>query len=372
MRILHTSDWHLGISLGNIPLIDDQRHFINQLIEIIRTEGIDLVLLAGDIYDTVVSKSEAIRLYNDALTAICGELKVPMIIIAGNHDGAERLAALRALLKENGLHITGRLEGQVEQLAIGDADFWPIPHFTIDELRAFHPDVKIESYQQAFALVCDGIRKRMDRNRKNLVLAHAFVRGAHTSESDKTAAIGTADQISADVFRDFDYVALGHLHGPQDVGKNLRYSGTPLKYSASEAGHNKSLTLLDTETMKRTTIPILPRRDLRIIRGSYEQIMKEASYSEDYIKVEVEDRILGIEDLEAFRELYPNLFAIRGRQLELEGAEISLTIEEVKNLSPEEIMGKFFQENFDFVPDEEQLKLFREALKDTDKGGDLS
>lgn len=371
MRILHTSDWHLGMSLGNIPLLEDQRHFTNQLLKILKEERIELLLLAGDIYDTTVAKSDAIRLYDETIKAICADLAIPVIAIAGNHDGAPRLAAHRDLLKETGYHVTGRLHPDLRPARFGNIHVHSLPYFTIDEARALHPQEKIQTYHQAMSLVLDGIRNNLDPNAYNILLAHAFVRGGQTSESDKTAAIGTTDLVGADLFHTFDYVALGHLHAPQNVGPTLRYSGTPLKYSASEAEQTKTFTLLDTDTRTLTEIPTHPLRDLRVLRGPYQNIL-EAGYSEDYIKADITDHTLGLQEIQTLRELFPNLFTLKFPDLELDGAQISLTIEEIKNLSPEKIMLKFFEENFDFQPDEEQIRLFREALAEAWKGGDLS
>lgn len=372
MKILHTSDWHLGISLHNIPLIEDQKHFLDNLLKITEDEKIDAVIIAGDIYDSSVSNSDAIALYNYAVTTICGKLKMPVLIIAGNHDGSARLATCRELLSSSGLHITGKLTKEIIPVIIDDVAIYSIPHFNIDEVRAMYPDHEIKSYENAMMVVCESIRELLDKTKKNIVIAHAFVSGAQLSDSDRSAMIGTATMVSKDVFEGFDYVALGHLHRPQNISKNIRYSGSPLKYSFSEANYNKSVTIIDTNNMEYSEIEISPLHNMKIIRGEYDEVLSSAEYSEDFIKIEITDKYVSIEALNTFRTFYPNLLAISGKSSVLDNEQVTLTIDEIENLSPVEILNKFFMETLQYSPTDDQIELFNEALSSIEREGDLS
>lgn len=372
MKILHTSDWHLGIMLHNIPLITEQEHFVNQIVQIIEAEQINAVIVAGDIFDSSVSNSDAISLYNKAVTTICGELKVPMIIIAGNHDGAARLASCRELLKNSGLYVTGKLTKEIEPIVIDDAAFYPIPYFNIEEVRAMYPKSDIKTYEHAMIQVCDSIRETMDNTRKNIIISHAFVSGAELSDSDRSAMIGTATIVSKDVFNGFDYVALGHLHRPQNTNENIRYSGSPLKYSFSEANYNKSVTIIDTQDMSITFKEIELLHDMRILKGEYEVLLSDAKYSEDFIKIEITDKYIGLDTLNTFRSFYPNLLAVSGKSSVIENQQLTLTIDEIERLSPFEILNKFFLETLEYVPTDSQIQLFNEAHSEIENGGDLS
>jgi len=369
MKVLHTSDWHLGITLHNIPLIEDQRKFICDLIEIIKNEKIDAVIIAGDIFDSSVSSSDAISLYNDAVTEICGKMKIPMFIIAGNHDGAARLASCRELLKSSGLYITGKLE--ISPVKLKDTTIYSIPYFNIDEVRAMYPKKEIKTYEEAMLLVCDIIRAMMDKTKKNIIISHSFVSGAALSESDRSAVIGSAAMISKEVFSGFDYVALGHLHRPQNTGANVRYCGSPLKYSIGEATQRKSVTIIDTADMSVSEVEIVPLHNMRIIKGEYDKVLESAWYSEDFIKIEITDKFVSLEAISTFRNVYPNIVAISGKS-PLENEQITLTVDEIEKMSPAEILNKFFMETQGFTPTGEQIDLFNEAIAAVDCGGDLS
>ncbi len=372
MRILHTSDWHLGMSLFGIPLIEDQRHFIKQLLHIIETEKIEGVLLAGDVFDSSVANSEAIALYNDAVTAICGEKGVPMVLIAGNHDGAARLAACRELLKASGLYVTGKLTADINPVVIGDCAIYPIPYFNIEDVRAMFPETVIPSYERAMLCLCDRIREGMDKTRKNIVVAHAFVSGAALSDSDRSAMLGTASMVSQAVFEGFDYVALGHLHRPQNIGQCIRYSGSPLPYAAGEALVEKSATIIDTADMSVQEVPIVPLHPIRVLKGPFESLFNDASPSADYIKIELTDCPASLDTLHAFKTFYPNLLAVTGKTALPEEERITLTVADIEQLTPAQMVEKFFQETLEVSPAPGQMDLFLGAMDAVLAGGDVS
>ena len=199
MKLLHTSDWHFGKPAGLGTYEENQRCFLDQLYELIQREKVDAVLCAGDVYDSGLANAAAIKLYNDAVTQLCGRLKVPMVLIAGNHDSAPRLSACRELLRGAGLYVTGRLTRDVEPVLLGDdVAVYPLPWFNRDKVCALFPERRqeIRSLETAFQVVCGHIRETMDPNRRNIILSHAYVVGAELSESDRSARVGFASAVS--------------------------------------------------------------------------------------------------------------------------------------------------------------------------------
>ncbi|MEA5003325.1 MAG: exonuclease SbcCD subunit D, partial [Christensenella sp.] len=233
MRFLHTSDWHLGFALNNMPMIAEQKHFTEQILAIARSEQVDAVIVAGDVFDHAVSNPDAIGIYNDTMTKLCIESRISVVICAGNHDGAARLSSCADLLSKAGLHIAGSVKNGIPSILIGDTMIHILPFFSIEEARYLYPDEEIKNYDMAMRTLLKYLPVYEGRN---ILAAHCFVSSAEVSESDRSAMVGGANMVSADAFAGFDYVALGHLHKPQDIGGNIRYSGSPMKLSFSEAG----------------------------------------------------------------------------------------------------------------------------------------
>ncbi len=366
MKILHTSDWHFGMPAGLGTYEENQRAFLDQLCAIIQREGVGAVLCAGDVYDSGLAGASAIQLYNDTVTAVCGRLGVPMVMIAGNHDSAPRLSACRELLQRAGLYVTGRLVRDIEPVLLGkDTAVYPLPYFNRDEVSALFPERReeIRSLEDAFQVVCSHIRETMDPGRRNIVLAHAYVVGAQLSESDRSARVGYAAAVSKDVFDGFDYVALGHIHKPQVIAPRIRYSGSPLKYSfGSEERQEKGVVLVDTETMEQTFLPIQAPHDHISLQDTYENILRRTDLAEHYLSLEVTDRYAGLELLADLQERFPYLLSVRGKALTETGEAAPLAVEELERLDETDIMRRFLAENFQYEPTPEQLALFQEVL----------
>lgn len=365
MKIIHTSDWHLGISLHNASLLEEQKNFVDFLAMTVKEQNIDAVMIAGDIFDHSVSSAEAISLYNETVTKLCNEIGIPVIISAGNHDGAARLASCSELLKKAGLFIFGKLSKEISMVEINDVDIYVLPYFNTDEVKALFPEHKISSYADAMNCVLTAIKHNFKPGKRNILMCHCFVSGSVLSESDRAAMVGGTSVVPSEIFNGFDYVALGHLHKPQDRGYNIRYSGSPLKYSFSESEHKKSVTILNIgEEITFEELEIVPSKDVRVIRGTYDEIIALAEIDQkrdDYIKIEVSDKYAGMEAVELFRTYYNNLLNISGKISETE--ETSLTVEELYSLSPDDILKRFYNEvtGSDLV--EEQLQLFMEAME---------
>lgn len=376
MKLIHTSDWHFGMSVGTGSYAADQRYFLEQLYELIKTERVEAVLLSGDVYDSGVVGAEAIGLYNEAVTALCMELGVKLIVIAGNHDSAARLASCRELLKSAGLYVTGRLERDVEPvlLDVGKVAVYSLPFFGRDEVTALFPERKgdIRSQETAAMVVCDHIRQTMDKERFNIVLSHSLTVNAELSDSDRSARVGFAAAVSKDVFKEFHYVALGHIHKPQAVAPHIRYSGSPLKYSfGSEEKQEKGVVLIDTDTGEQTFVPFAPLHDRKTVEGTYEEITAREDLQNDYLRLYVTDRYAGLELVADLRERFPYLLEVYGKGLTESESLSALSVEELQSLDENDIMEKFMAENFRFEPSPEQRKLFQEVLEWSREEGEL-
>ena len=376
MKLIHTSDWHFGMTLGTGSYAEDQRHFLKELYELIRREGIQALLLSGDIYDSSVVSAEAIGLYNEAMTKLCLELGLTVISIAGNHDSAARLASCRELLKGAGLHITGKPERDPVPVLLdgGNVAVYSIPFFTRDEITALLPEKKdeIRNTETAMLAYCNHIREQMDGNRTNIVLSHSLIVGSELSESDRSARVGFATAVSKDVFQGFDYVALGHIHKPQAIEKHIRYSGSPLKYSfGAEESQEKGVVVIDTDTMDIRFVPISPLRERRSVTGTFAEILAREDIREDYLRLYVTDRYAGLELISQLRERFPNLLEVYGKGIEQEETLSSLSVAELQKLDETDIMEKFMAENFSYSPTESQRALFQEVLAWSREEGEL-
>ena len=368
MKLIHTSDWHFGMALGTGSYETDQRYFLQQLYDLIEKEQVGAVLLSGDVYDSSVANAEAIGLYNEAVTKICLSLGCKLIIIAGNHDSAARLSSCRELLKASGLYVTGRLSRDLEPVLLDDGKVavYCLPFFNREEVSALFPEKKeqIRSQETAMMVVCDHIREQMDKTKRNIVLSHALIVNSELSDSDRSARVGFATAVSKEVFREFDYAALGHIHKPQVIDSHIRYSGSPLKYSfGNEEKQEKGVVLIDTDTMQQTFVAFPPLRDRKTVTGTYGELMAREDLSDDYLRLHVTDRYAGLELIAQLREKFPNLLEVYGMSITEEEKLSALSVEELQTLDETDIMEKFMAENFSYNLTEEQTQLFQDVLQ---------
>ncbi len=372
MKFLHTSDWHLGMTLrGGMSYEADQRHAIGKICETAQNEGVDGILIAGDIFDKSIASQEAIRMCDDIITHICAQMKIPVYMIAGNHDGSERISQYSDLLAGSGLYIAGSLGDKVISVNQGDVDIYLLPWISTDKVKTLFPDEAgdIVSMEDAYRVVLDRYRKQFAKGRKNILVAHAFIVNAQTCVSDRAAEVGKAAAVSSDVFEGFDYVALGHLHGPQDITGNIRYSGSPMAYAfGREEKQVKSVTIIDTDDFSHKIVPIPQLHARCTLKGTYSELI-EADHDEEilrgYVRLEVTDSYVGMETIASLREKYPNLLEISGKNPESEDAGITMTIEEFENVSsdPMSIFTQYCRDTMGEEPDEHLRKLFGSAVK---------
>ena len=376
MIFLHTSDWHLGATEGEYDLGADQRFFIDEICRIIQERQVDAVLLAGDVYDRSVASAAAIRLYDYAMDRICRELNKKVLTIAGNHDSAERLSSCGSLLEKAGLHICGAAQREPCVIFFDDAEVFLLPWITEEKVKSLYPEEKdrIGSLTDAYRVVTDHMRERFSPNKKHIVVSHAFITNAETSTSDRAAEIGFATQVSADVFEGFDYVALGHIHKPQNVNGHIRYSGTPMPYSfGKEESQEKSVTLLDTETMTTEIIPLPLLHPRKTFTGTFEELYNPRCPEEEkngYVRLNVTDTAIGLELLAKLRSVYPHLLAVSGKVYEGDETTITLTMEELEQMEtdPREVFKSFCREELGEEANPHFIELFEKAVSQYEEG----
>lgn len=353
MRFLHTADWHLGRIFYGQYLTDDQAHVLeHQFFTILKEEKIDGILLAGDVFDRAVPPIEAIGLWDSIITRLAMDYKVPLFVVSGNHDGAERLEVGRSMLSESGIHIWGSpyhalqpfefegADGRVaicpmpfsEPRRIGDAlglnssESKPVDTDTTDDTLFSYVDDKaqeavalnLHNYDQMYQAWSDYLYKQVPKRMCSIAISHAFVMGGEVGGSERTLSVGGSEQVSPHVFKNFHYTALGHLHGPQRMGADhIRYSGSPLKYSFDEHGQKKSFTIIDMDTKGKvdiSTIPVEAKRDVVILEGYFEDLLNNTSlqkkHKDDYVQARLLDTMPIMDGMAKLRQVYHRCMTI--------------------------------------------------------------
>ena len=318
MKLIDLSDLHLGKRVGEVSMLEDQAYILDRVLDIVDGAGPDALLIAGDVYDKSVPSAEAVTLFDDFLCRLARR-KLPVLVISGNHDSPERLAFGSRLMEGARVYLSPVYDGNVKPITLtdehGPVDFWLLPFLKPAHLRRFYPEEHIDSYTDAVQTAI--AHMNIDPSRRNVLLCHQFVTGAATCESEELIVGGT-DNVDAAVFDGFDYVALGHLHGPQNVGSSrIRYCGTPLKYSFSEASQYKSVTVAELGEkgdLTLHTVPLTPRHDMRVIQGTFAQLTAEnsdaAGEREDYLHIILTDEEDVPEALGRLRLVYPNILKL--------------------------------------------------------------
>lgn len=367
MKFIHLADLHLGRRLCGYPLIEDQRAILEQILNIIGEEKPQAVLIAGDVYDKLSPSPEAVALFDSFLTAL-SEQGLSTYIIAGNHDSAERIAFGARILDKGGIFVSPVYDGTTAHFIIedefGEVGIYLLPFIRVSDVRRFFPDKDIPDLETAVSIVIENMK--LDTSRRNIILSHQFVSGGSTCDSERSAVGGT-DGISADVYEDFDYAALGHLHAPQAVGsEKVRYGGTPLKYSASEASQKKSVTVCEMgrkgEPVKVTFRELSPLHDLKVLRDSFDALMQGGS--DDYVQAVLTDEVRIPDAQKRLRAVYKNLLGItyeyekQFRDIEIDEAES----ENFRNTSPLELFEDFFKRANNKNMSEEQRSFVTELI----------
>ena len=374
MIFLHTSDWHLGATGGERDLWDDQKYFIDAICGIVREKRVDAVLLAGDVYDRSVPAASAIGLYDYAMNRLCGELGVKVLTIAGNHDSAERLASCAGLLDKAGLYLQGAAQREPRVVEFADSQVFFLPWMTEEKIKSLYPEERdgITDLTEAYRVAVNHMREKFIPGKHHLLLSHAFITNAETSTSDRAAEIGFATQVPASVFEGFDYVALGHIHKPQQVNPHVRYSGSPMAYSfGKEERQEKSVTLIDTASMTQEVVPLPLLHRWTTLTDSYETLLA-GEYPEEiregYVRLNVTDTAVGLDMLSRLRQVYPNALVVAGKTYDGEDTTITLTMEQLEQMEsdPAEVFKSFCREEMGQEATDHFLQLFAQAVEEAD------
>lgn len=371
MKFIHLSDLHLGKRVNEFSMIEDQTFILKKILGIVKKEEPDGVLIAGDVYDKSIPSVEAVELFDDFLKQLARQ-RVQVFVISGNHDSAERLAFAAELIEPSGIHIAPVYSGEVRPVSLKDAwgpvNIYMLPFVKPAHVRSVFPEENTESYTEAIRTAVSHMDIR--EGERNILMTHQFVTGAARSDSEDIS-VGGSDNVDGSVFDVFDYVALGHIHGPQSVGReSARYCGTPLKYSFSEAGHRKSVTVVELEekgNLKIRTVELEPLHDMRELKGTYEELTSRKNYEgtkmDDYIHITLTDEEDVVDAMGKLRVIYPNLMRLdydnrRTRESrELTGGE------EEESKSPLEMIMDFYEKQNNQPMSEKQAALVSELME---------
>ncbi|MGR5234576.1 exonuclease SbcCD subunit D [Vibrio rotiferianus] len=372
MKFIHTSDWHLGRQFHNVSLLDDQQAVLDQLIQYIENNPVDAVVVAGDIYDRSVPPTIAIELLNKVVKRICGELNTPMILISGNHDGAERLGFGSEQMKNAGLHIISNFEDMLTPVVIetesaGQVAFYGMPYNDPEQVRFAYQE-PVSTHDQAHKLLAEKITEQFQPEQRNVLVSHCFVDGAIESESERPLSIGGSDRVSHEHFLNFDYVALGHLHQPQKKGEEyIRYSGSLMKYSFGEQNQKKGFTLVEIDQngfVSAEHVDLAAPHEMRIVEGELEQVIEQGKTdpkNEDYLLVRLMDKHAILNPMEKLRAVYPNVLHLEKPGMligvEQEMAQAKLARSEI------EMFRDFFTEAQDGQLSQEQDQAISDIIK---------
>lgn len=320
MRFMHLADLHIGKKVNEFSMLEDQKYILGQVLELAHDQKVDGVLIAGDIYDKTVPSVEAVTLFDSFLTKL-SEDDIPVYMISGNHDSVERVSFGARLMRKSQVYMASEYNGTVEMVSVQDGygviDIYLLPFLKPSYVRSALGEEaeEIKTYQEAVAYVMGKVK--LNQTHRNLLVAHQFVTGAVTCDSEEYS-VGGLDQVEVSCFEGFDYVALGHLHGAQTVGSDtVRYAGTLLKYSFSEVNHKKGVTIVELKEKGNTTVetyPLKPLHDMRKLRGSYEELTQKVNYdgtnTEDYVQITLTDEEDIFDAVGKLRTIYPNLMKL--------------------------------------------------------------
>lgn len=375
MKLIHLSDLHLGKRVNEFSMIEDQKYILDQILTVIDEERPDGILLAGDLYDRPVPSAEAVQLFDSFLTRLA-QRKLPVYAISGNHDSAERIAFGAHIMSSSGICMSPVYDGKTAKYCLTDSygEVWihllPFirPSVVRHALAGEEGTEEIRTYQEAVQAAVEHMD--IDIEKRNILVAHQFAVGAVSCDSEEST-VGGIDQIEVSVFRDFDYVALGHIHSPQNVGSDhIRYCGTPLKYSFSEAGQQKSVTVVELKekgNLKVREISLKPKRDMRKLKGSYMEITSLSNYqdtnTEDYVQITLTDEEDIVDGMQKLRTIYPNLMRLEYDNRRTRENQNVAGAETVQKKSELEYFEEFFELQNNQPMNKEQRKFSEELMQ---------
>ena len=377
MKLLHLGDLHLGRSLGEFDLIEDQKYILNQILRIIEDYSVETVLIAGDVYDKSTPSEAATNLLDYFLTCLADK-NIKTFMISGNHDSDDRLNYAKQFFANRNIFISSVFDGNLDGYTVNDGkndvNIYLLPFIKASQVRHFYPDSDIESYEDAVKAVIDNAE--IDKKKCNILVAHQFVAGKGEdpafggSESTATQNVGLVEKIGTNCFSMFDYVALGHIHSPQRVGRDeIRYSGSPLKYSLSEVNNDKSvpiITIKDKKEVDIELVPLKPMRDMRHIKGQIKDLLNKKNVKSpgDFIYATLTDEDIVNDAMGAFQQVYPYTVKIdyeNSHTKELEQVDISRIAE---NRSFTDLISDFYKMMYGCEISEEEMDIIKDAARE--------
>lgn len=362
MKLVHLSDLHIGKKVNEFSMLFDQKYIFEKILKIIEQQKVDGVMIAGDVYDKTVPSKEAVQLFDWFLTNIA-KRKIPVFVISGNHDSAERLSFGAKLMSESNVYISPVFDGKVKPILLkdnyGEVAIYMLPFVKPATVRPYYENETIESYQCAVKTVIDHMQ--IDKSIRNVLIAHQFVTGAETSESEDIS-VGGVDNVDASVFDDFDYVALGHIHKPQYIGREtVCYCGTPLKYSLSEKNHKKSVTVVTLEQKGSITIEkieLTPIREMCEIKGYYNELVSLNYYkninTENYMHIILKDEKDILDAISKLRVIYPNIMRLDYDNITTQKNQVISSAKNIEHKTPLQLLQQFYEIQNNCAMSEEQ------------------
>ena len=377
MKLLHLGDLHLGKSLGEFDLIEDQKYILNQILDLIVQESVDAVLIAGDVYDKSIPSEAATRLLDTFLSQLAAK-NVKTFMISGNHDSDDRLNYGSKLFVSNQIYISAVYDGHLNQYVINDGEtevhVYLLPFVKASQVKHYFPEAEIATYEDAVRVIID--TADINKEKCNVLVAHQFVAGKGEdpalggSEGAGTQSVGLVEKIGYNCFDKFDYVALGHIHSPQRVGRDeVRYSGSPLKYSLSEVNNEKSvpiITISGTKDIDIDLFPLKPMRNMRHIKGKMEDLLNKANVKspEDFIYATLTDEDIINDAMGIFQQTYPNTVKIdydNSHTREIEQVDISKI---AHNKSFSELISDFYRLMYQCEISDEEMDIMRMVARE--------
>ncbi|MBO0410016.1 exonuclease SbcCD subunit D [Enterococcus hulanensis] len=349
MKVLHTADWHIGKKLHGYDLLPDQAYILDQIKKIAKDEAVDAIVIAGDLYDRSVPSEDSVRLLNQTIADWNLTEQFPLLAISGNHDSATRLATGAPWFNQANFHLHTRLQEAFIPIEMKDTQFFLLPYFEPVDARIYFEDPDLRTIQAAMPKVIAKIQESFDPKKKHVLVSHFFVAGSSKTDSETKIEVGGLDGINGTLLQDFDYVALGHLHGKDALKmENARYSGSPLKYSLSEKDQTKGVWIVETETGEFSFRELSPLHEIQELQTSFEKLLTPAFYStinrEDYLSILLEDRAVIPNLMNQLRQVYPRIIQVERANGFETAVETRLKTENIKEKSPISLTEDFFTE----------------------------
>lgn len=375
MKLMHLSDLHIGKRVNEFSLLEDQKYILHQILQIVDEIKPQGIVIAGDVYDKSIPSAETVELFDEFLTHIA-ERSVPCFVISGNHDSPERIAFGARIMSGQRIHMSRVFDGTITPTVledeIGELNIYMLPFIKPAHVRRFYPDTVVDSYEEAFRIVINRID--IDDSKRNVLIAHQFITSGGTEPErceSESISVGGIDNIDVTVFDCFDYVALGHLHGPQCIGREtVRYAGSPLKYSFSEAKHIKSVTVVDFGSkgeVQINTIPLVALRDMRRIKGPIDQLLSPSTYEgtnkDDYLHITLTDEEDIMDAIGRVHTVYPNVMRLDYENIRTKSINFDTAAEDVARKSPLQLFKEFYTLQNNAEIDDEKTIIVTELLE---------